>query len=54
MKKLSRVLSVVLAVAMLCTMSFAVSADTYTDVSTSDSYYEAVEALTALGVVKGY
>lgn len=54
MKKLSKVLSVVLAVAMLCSMSFAVSAATYTDVSTSDSYYEAVEALSALGVVKGY
>lgn len=54
MKKLSKVLSVVLTVAMLFTMSFVVSADTYTDVTTSDSYYEAVEALTALGVVKGY
>lgn len=54
MKKLSKVLSVVLAVAMLCSMSFAVSAATYTDVKTSDSYYEAVEALSALGVVKGY
>lgn len=54
MKKLSKVLSVVLAVAMLCSMSFAVNAATYTDVKTSDSYYEAVEALSALGVVKGY
>lgn len=54
MKKLSKVLSVVLAVAMLCSMSFAVNAATYTDVKSSDSYYEAVEALSALGVVKGY
>ena len=54
MKKLTRVLSVVMAIAMLFTMSMSASAATYTDVTTEDSYYEAVEALSALGVVKGY
>ncbi len=54
MKNFSRVLSVVMAIAMLFTMSMSVSAATYTDVAATDSYYEAVEALSALGVVKGY
>ena len=54
MKKLTRVLSVVMAIAMLFTMSMSASAATYTDVKAEDSYYEAVEALSALGVVKGY
>ena len=53
--KLTRVLSLVLALLMVLTMtSFAASVPTFTDVDENASYAESVSVLTALKIITGY
>ncbi len=52
--KFRRILSLLITVMMLLSVSLTATAETYNDVSTTDSYYEAVEALSSLGILKGY
>lgn len=54
MKNLKKVLALVVAVAMLASMSFVASAATYTDVASNASYADAVNLLSNLGIIKGY
>ena len=52
--KMKKILATLVAAAMILTSVFSVSAASFTDVSDSDRYYEAVEILTALDIIEGY
>lgn len=54
MKNFKRVISAVIALALSVSSLVAVNASGYTDVADTASYAEAVEVLSALGIVSGY
>ena len=54
MKNFKRVISAVIALALSVSSLVAVNASSYTDVADTASYAEAVEVLSALGIVSGY
>lgn len=54
MKNFKKVISAVIALAMFASSIATVGASKYTDVADTASYAEAVEVLTALGIVTGY
>lgn len=51
---MKKILATLLVAAMTLTSFISVSAASFTDVSDNDSYYEAVEILTALDLIEGY
>ncbi len=52
--RIKRILSLIITLVMLTSLMFVSDAVSYNDVSESDSYFEAVEALSSLGILKGY
>ena len=54
MKNFKKVISAVIALAMFASSIATVGASKYTDVADTAAYPEAVEVLTALGIVTGY
>ena len=52
--KMKKILATLVAAAMILTSVLSVSAASFTDVSDSDRYYEAVEILSALDIIEGY
>ena len=54
MKNFKRVISAVIALAISVSSFAAVSASSFTDVADTAAYAEAVEVLSALGIVNGY
>lgn len=52
--KLKRILSLFVVIAMLASFQTIGFSQSYTDVKSTDDYYEAVEALSSLGIIKGY
>lgn len=52
--KFKRILSLLITLMMILSVSSVGFSQTYTDVKETDDYYEAVEALSSLGIIKGY
>ena len=52
--KFRRILSLLVSLMILLSFQTTGFSQSYTDVKSSDDYYEAVEALSSLGIIKGY
>lgn len=54
MRTSKRIVAIILTLCMLIPASMSAFAADFTDVSKDDSYYEAVDVLNGLGIIKGY